>query len=376
MKFLNFTKVEPIPAGTYQKQSASSDLKPYRIHLRLQRDGSGVLIVNAATVLHLNPTAAEYAYHFIKGSAPEVAGKEVAARYRVKKSIAIKDYNDFADRIQTLITTPDLDPVSYLDFERVAPHSVELTAPLRLDCALTYRLPEGTLAEYAPTKRVDRELTTVEWISILDKAWVAGIPHVTFTGGEATLRQDLPDLIAQAEKNGQVCGLLTDGLKLADKEYLEMLLQTGLDHLLFMLQPGDDRSWQALATIMPEDIFVTVHLTVTQENAQKAPEHLERLAALGVKSLSLTFNGLQLPITELQNKAAVLGLTLKFDLPVPYSVDHPVAMETGVDNVPSGAGKAWLYIEPDGDVLPAQGMADMVLGNFLRDPWEKIYRPR
>jgi hypothetical protein len=374
MKFFNFTKVEPIPAGTYQKQSAPSDPAPYRIHLRLQRDGSGVLIVNAATVLHLNPTAAEYAYHFIKGSAPEEVGKEVAARYRVNKSMAIKDYNDFASRIQRLLTTTDLDPVSYLDFERVAPHSTDLTAPLRLDCALTYRLPEGTLTEYAPTKRVDRELTTAEWISILDKAWQVGIPHVTFTGGEATLREDLPDLIARAEKNGQVCGLLTDGLKLADKNYLEMLLQTGLDHLLFMLQPGSDRSWKVLETIMPEDIFVTVHLTVTKDNAQKAPEYLERLAGLGVKSLSLTFSDPRLPTSELQNKAAVLGLTLKFDLPVPYSADHPVALETVEDNIPSGAGKAWMYVEPDGDVLPAQGMADKVLGNFLRDPWEKIYR--
>ena len=375
MKFFNFTKVEPIPAGIYQKQSPPSNQPPYRIHLRLQSDGSGILIVNAATVLHLNPTAAEYAYHFIKGSEPEVAAKEVADRYRVNKKMALKDYNDFADRIQTLLTTPDLDPVSYLDFERVAPHSTDLTAPLRLDCALTYRLPEGTQAEYAPTKRVDRELTTEEWASILDKAWLVGIPHVTFTGGEATLREDLPALIAEAEKNGQVCGLLTDGLKLADKKYFGQLLQTGLDHLLFMLQPENDRSWNALESIMPEDIFVTVHMTVTKENAQKALDNLERIAKLGVRSLSLTFNGSQLPVTELQNKAAVLGLALKYDLPVPYSADHPVALETKDDNIPSGAGKTWLYVEPDGDVLPAQGISDKVLGNFLRDPWEKIYRP-
>ena len=39
-----------------------------------------------------------------------------------------------------------------------------------------------------PIKRVDRELTTDEWGDILDKAWAAGIPHITFTGGEPTLR--------------------------------------------------------------------------------------------------------------------------------------------------------------------------------------------
>jgi MoaA/NifB/PqqE/SkfB family radical SAM enzyme len=238
---------------------------------------------------------------------------------------------------------------------------------------LTYRLPAGTQADYAPTKRVDRELTTAEWKSILDKAWVAGIPHITFTGGEATLREDLPDLIAEAEKNGQVTGLLTDGLKLADKKYFEMLLQTGLDHLLFMLQPDNAQSWKALEVILAGDIFVTVHVTVTQENAHTAAGYLERLASLGVKSLSLTFSGSGLPVTELQNKAAVLGLPLKIDLPVPYSADHPVAVETREDDIPSGAGKAWLYLEPDGDVLPAQGMADKILGNFLRDPWEKIY---
>ena len=372
-RFFNFSKVQPVPAGVYQKQSAPEDQPPYRIHLRLMPDGSGVLVVNAATVLHLNPTAAEYAYHFIKGSDPEAAAKEVASRYRVSAEVALHDYRDFADRIHTLLTAPDLDPVSFLDFERVTPHSADLTAPLRLDCALTYRLPAGTQAEYAPTKRVDRELTTEEWSSILDKAWLAGIPHVTFTGGEATLRDDLPALIGRAEKNGQVCGLLTDGLKLADKKYLDLLLQTGLDHILFMLQPANPASWSALEAIMPEDIFVTVHLTVSTENAGEASSALERMAALDVKSLSLTASDPAVSLADLQNKAANLGLALKVDLPVPYSSDHPVAMETAADKVPEGAGKAWLYVEPDGDVLPAQGMADKVLGNLLRDPWERIY---
>ncbi|MGZ6317455.1 MAG: PqqD family peptide modification chaperone [Anaerolineales bacterium] len=372
-KFFNFTKVEHLPAGVFQKQSDPEEQPPYRIHLRLQPDGSGILIVNAATVLHLNPTAAEYAYHFIKGSEPEAAAKEVAARYRVDRTTALQDFRNFAERLQTLVTTPDLDPVSYLDFERVDPHSKDLTAPLRLDCALTYRLPAGTQAEYAPTKRVDRELSTDEWTSILDKAWLVGIPHVTFTGGEATLRDDLPELIARAEKNGQVCGLLTDGLKLADKQYLDLLLQTGLDHILFLLQPGNPSSWKALETIMPEDIFVTVHLTVTGENSWEAAAVLDRLGQLGVKSLSLTFMDARLSTPELRNKAANLGLALKYDLPVPYSADHPVALETAVDERPDGAGNAWLYVEPDGDVLPEQGMADKVLGNFLRDSWEKIY---
>jgi organic radical activating enzyme len=371
-----FSKVKPLPEGMHHVQATLEDEKPYRLHLRLHKDGSGTLVVNASTILHLNPTATEYAYHFIKGTPPEEAAKEISKRYRISKGIALEDFQDFVDRIRTLIKTPDLDPVSFLDFERVAPHSADLTAPLRLDCALTYRLPLETDTEYAPTKRVDRELTTEEWGQIMDIAWREGVPHITFTGGEPTLREDLPDLIAHAEKNGQVCGLLSDGLKLADKSYLHTLLNTGLDHLLFLLQPDNEASWKALETIMPEDLFTTVHITVNQKTLKSMDETLQKLAKLEVVSLSLGLadTSLRDSLDKVLDKAANLGMKLAFDLPVPYSADNPVAFETAEDDVPSGAGKSWLYVEPDGDVLPAQGMADQVLGNLLRDPWDTIYK--
>lgn len=371
-----FTKIKPLPEGVYQRQSAPAGEPPSRVHLRLNPDGSGVLIVNAATVLHLNPTAAEYAYHFVQDTPPELAARQIAARYRINRARALQDFQSLAGRIRDLIATPDLDPVSYLDFERIAPHSAALTAPLRLDCALTYRLPRGAKADYAPVKRVDRELTTDEWFIILDKSWEAGIPHVTFTGGEATLRDDLSRLIARAEQNGQVCGLLSGSPKLADRKYLRGLLRTGLDHLLFILRPESKDSWKALQVALGEDIFVTVHLTLNAGRIKKANEVLEKLARLEVKSLSLSAAdaSLHASLGLIRDRAAELGLNLSFDLPVPYSAEHPVAVETTQDDVPAGAGKAWLYVEPDGDVLPAQGMAGQVLGNMLLDPWKKIYR--
>lgn len=372
-----FAKVTPLPVGTYHLQT-TLDETPYRLHLRLHGDGSGILIVNASTVLQLNPTAAEYAFHFVKGASHEDAAHQISARYRVSRDIALRDYSNFIERIQALVSTPDLDPVSFLDFELAAPHSATLTAPLRLDCALTYRLPAVTNAEYAPTKRVQRELSTDEWKKILDDAWSFGIPQIIFTGGESTLRDDLPFLIAEAEKNGQVCGLLTDGIRLADKQYLSILLQTGLDHILFLLQPDKEESWKALETVLPEDVFVTVHLTLNPENIRQIDETLERLSRLGVKSLSLTIsdNSMQDAFTPLRDKAADLGLTLRFDLPVPYSAHHSVAYETQEDDLPDAAGKAWLYVEPDGDVLPTQGRANQVLGNLLTDSWGAIYPPQ
>jgi organic radical activating enzyme len=368
-----FKKVQPLPEGLYHMQ-APADQKPLRIHLRLLKDGAGLFILNASTVLQLNPTAAEYAYHYIKGTPPADAAKEIAARYRISRALALEDYNEFADRIQTMIETPDLDPVSYLDFERVAPHSADLTVPLRLDCALTYRVNAGTTPDVAPTKRVTRELTTDEWRTVLDKAWQAGIPHVTFTGGEPTLRDDLPDLIAYAEKLGMVCGLLSDGTNLAKKSYLDTLLQTGLDHLLLVLDPDNGEAWKAIKNVIAADLFVTVHLTVNQSTVKDGEETIEKLAKAGVRNLSLGIPDKKYldDMLAIQNKANALGLTMRWDLPVPYSESHPVAAETEEDNVPSGAGKAWLYVEPDGDVLPTQGAADKILGNLLRDEWTTI----
>ncbi len=368
-----FGNVTPLPEGTHHLQSQTEN-KPYRLHLRLNKDGSGLLILNAATVLQLNPTAAEYAYHFIKGTEREEAAKQIAKRYRVNKQTALADFDSFVERIQTLVQTPDLDPASFLDFERAAPHTTD--SILRLDCALTYRLPDSTQDRYAPAKRVERELTTEEWKKIMDKAWAAGVPHIVFTGGEPTLRDDLMMLIEHAEKNGQVCGLLTDGIKLADKNYLQMLLQTGLDHVMLILQPYEPKRWQAIENILPQDLFLTVHLTLDKNNAARAQAILQKLAELGVQNISLSAaeNSLTDELLELQSHAAFLGLTLRWDLPVPYSSSNPVAFEIEDEEIPDGAGKTWMYVEPDGDVLPAQGEADKILGNLLRDEWETIRR--
>jgi len=81
-------------------------------------------------------------------------------------------------------------------------------------------------------------------------------------------------------------------------------------------------------------------------------------------------------LQRLSETVAVQQLELVWDLPVPYSHNNPVTLELAQHSnqpVPQGAGKAWLYVEPDGDVLPAQGMYEQILGNILRDPWEKIW---
>jgi hypothetical protein len=376
--FMAFIKPEPAPPpGMYHYIAPQEDPLNFRLHLRVEPDGGGILIVNAATILHLNETATEFAYHMVHGLPEEQVIQKITRRYKIAPEEARLDYRDLIARLHSLVETTDLDPVTILEFERQEPFSGDISAPYRLDCALTYRLPEGIPHDLAPIARVTRELSTDEWKTILDKAWLAGIPHVIFTGGEPTLRPDLPELLAHAEKIEQVSGLLTTGLAFSEPAYLNQLLQTGLDHILFLLLPENPQSWQALENVLAADIYAAVHLTLGASLGVPANDLLDRLAGMGVKAVSLSAaTSDNLPAQELARAhAAAIGLDLVWNLPVPYSVANPVAEETGHAEQAHAEGRAWMYIEPDGDVLPAQGV-NQVLGNALtgslKDLWKAI----
>ncbi len=370
-----FAQKEPIPAGMYSFQSSPDAADQYRLHLRIEKDGSGILVINASTVLHLNQTAVEYAYNIVNGTPIDEVVQNVARRYNADQEQIRQDFDAFQDQINTLIHTPDLDPVTYLDIERQEPYT-DLSAPYRLDCALTYRVGANSKQEDAPLDRVDRELTTDEWNTILHKAYDAGIPHILFTGGEPTLREDLPELLQTAEDLGLVTGLLSDGLKLANKDYLDKLLNSGLDHLMMIFDPDDKKDWQVLEVVLPEDLFTTVHLTL--KNGTDLHPVIARLAEMGANAISLSAADPELAdqLQSLRDDAAVHQLELVWDMPVPYSSNNPVSLELEKDEdyqAPEGAGKAWLYVEPDGDVLPAQGLYDQILGNMLTDDWDNIW---
>jgi MoaA/NifB/PqqE/SkfB family radical SAM enzyme len=390
-----FTPHKPLSKEIVHYQTPPDAETQYRLHLRIEPDGRGLLVINAATVLHLNQTAAEYARLLIQGADDEEAAKAIAGRYRVGKAQALEDYRQLRDHVLTLATTVDLDPVTYLGLERAEPFSAETTAPYRADLALTYQMDASGALDPGARKRVDRELTTEEWQQVLQKLWDEGVPHVCFTGGEPTLREDLVALIRYAEELGQVTGLLTNGCCLQDQAYLDKLLLAGLDHLQITLTShraevhdriiGVEGTWaqadRGLRNAIDGDIYVVAHVAITPENADSVTETVAYLAEAGVPAVALSSplrdaseeesQKLQEALDEAQSAAYAHGLTLVWDLVAPYSHVNPIEAEA--DLSPERAVRQHLYIEPDGDVLPAQGH-NVVLGNILRDPWEAIWR--
>lgn len=389
-----FTPAGLLPKGLHHYQTPPDAARQYRLHLRVEEDGRGLLIVNAATVLHLNQTATEYARLLIAGVGEEEAARAIARRYRVSRERARQDYAQLRDHILMLATIPDLCPVTFLGLDRAEPFSAETSAPYRADLALTYRMNEAGALDPEARKRVDRELTTEEWQQILQILWDAGVPHVCFTGGEPTLREDLIPLIQYGEKLGQVTGLLTDGRRLKDRTYLDNLLLAGLDHLQITLishKPevhdaviGKAGAWEetdtGLRNALAGDIYVVAHVVVTAANADSVTETVNYLADLGVPAVALSSPlgavpeeervRLQNALEAAQNAAHAHGLTLVWDLAAPYSHVNPVEVEAELPR--EQAARQLLYVEPDGDALPMPGY-NVVLGNILRDSWEAIW---
>jgi hypothetical protein len=167
-------EVEPLKPGIYHYLATEDSPIPFRLHLRIEEDGTSILIVNAATVLHLNPTATALALQMVQDSTSQEAAKAISRRYRVSMKQALEDFEVLKQKVYTIATNPDVDPVLYMDLDRKEPYESTPVAPYRLDIALTYTTnPDGELDPLARA-RVDRELNTDEWKAILRKAWDAG----------------------------------------------------------------------------------------------------------------------------------------------------------------------------------------------------------
>ena len=84
----------------------------------------------------------------------------------------------------------------------------------------------------------EEELSTEEWKKIIEKCRKEGIPQLTFTGGEPTMREDLFELIESAK--WFVTRLNTNGIKLT-KEYCEKLKKASLDSMQITFYSSDEQ---------------------------------------------------------------------------------------------------------------------------------------
>lgn len=396
------------PAGTLRSGPSSglyhyareNEYEKSRIHLRIDPDGTGTLIVNANRVMHLNPTAAFMAWLILEENTKEERIRALTSRYAVSKKQAEVDLSSFLLQLEELLRPDGACAIHELDLETVMPFSARPSAPYRMDLALTYRCNNDCTHCYNARERNFPELQTENWKRILDQLWALGVPHIVFTGGEATLRNDLPELIAHAESNGQITGLNTNARRLADEKYVQKLLDAGLDHVQITVESCDEQihdqmmrakgafkqTIQGLKNVLATRLYVMTNTTMLRTNVHKIPDTLDFLAELGVPTIGLNAliyagQGLTVgtglherelqPILEMAvEKTSKHRQRLIWYTPTQYCNFDPTQSNLGVKGCTASLYS--MCIESNGNVLPCQSYYHP-LGNLLTDSWESIW---
>jgi radical SAM protein with 4Fe4S-binding SPASM domain len=372
-----------------------------RIHLRVDEDKSGLLIINGAQILHLNQTALYMAWLYLQEISEKEAIHCIQHSFQVNAVLAKSDYTQFSSQIEQVIHPNGACPICDLNFETILPFSTNPSAPYRMDLAVTYRCNNNCSHCYNARSRNFPELDTNAWKQVLEKIWNAGIPHVVFTGGEPTLRNDLPELIAYASELGMISGINTNGRKLKDKAFVEALIKAGLDHVQITLESHDPAihdemvaapgAWQdttaGLRTVLQyPQLYVMTNTTLLRTNSQFLKQTMEFLHEMNVPTLginALIYSGSgatvksglpekDLPglLTMAREFTAQSRQRLIWYTPTQYCHFDPTQLELGVKGCTAALYN--MCVEPDGSVIPCQSYYQS-LGNILSDRWDAIW---
>ena len=122
------TSDSPRKPGLYHYVKENANEKS-RIHLRIDADAHGTLIVNASSVMHLNPTAALMAFLVLEDVDERHALKTIQKEYRVSKTQARHDLTSFRLQLSELIRPDGACPIHELDLESRMPFSARPSAP-------------------------------------------------------------------------------------------------------------------------------------------------------------------------------------------------------------------------------------------------------
>lgn len=377
-----------------------TDNEKARVHLRLDPTGTGTLIVNANRILHLNSTAALMARMVLDGCADPAIISAVRRAYRVPSDSLRADVADFRARLDELVRPDGACPIHELELDSTMPFSSRPTAPYRMDLALTYRCNNECPHCYNARSRDYPELSTSDWKRTLDHLWTLGVPHVVFTGGEPTLRTDLPELISHAESLGQITGLNTNGRRLADPGYVKALVAAGLDHVQVTVESCDAdihgrmvgarsafaQTIKGLKNALGTSLYVMTNTTMLQTNVHSIRVTLDFLADLGVPTIGLNALiysghgatvGTGLRESELPAildmalaRTSARGQRLIWYTPTQYCEFDPTQHSLGAKGCTAALYS--MCIESDGAVLPCQSYY-RPLGNVLSDTWDSIW---
>ena len=338
---------------------------------------------------------------------PLLAGAKVAQALPGIEDDAEKcrQVNDFFMGLNALCQGKlcESNPGAGVDIQRYArPHN---TLPVLSEVAVTYRCNLDCVFCYAGcscVKAPDKgEMTLAQIEKVLDIIrHKAKAPTVSFTGGEPTLREDLPDMIRYAARLGLRTNLITNAAAINERKALAlkdaglMSAQVSVEgpdaatHEAMTRQPGSfSASLRGLAALRGAGIHVHTHLTIAKPNHDRLLDYVDFVKGLGVARFSMNqliptgtgalrediwirYDEVGPMIEAVRKKSRRAGVEFMWYSPTPLCIYNPIA--AGLGNKSCAACDGLLSVAPDGGVLPCSSFGEDV-GNLLENEFETIW---
>ncbi|MEA3402933.1 MAG: radical SAM protein [Armatimonadota bacterium] len=372
-----------------------------RLHLRVHEDGTGVLWRNVTDALLLGPQQVEMAEPALDDTPADRALVRLRTFYPGVRDFALRsEYDRMAAAMRKLRQPAEGCVICELGIPQPPPLSVRAQAPYKADLALSYACNNDCAHCYnEPERREMRSLNVEHWWLVLERLWDIGVPYVILTGGEPTLHPDLLDLVEHAEFLGQVCGMNTNGRRLADRELVERLTRAGLDHVQITLashrrEPHNrivraeayDETVAGIRNALDAGLHTITNTTLTEDNAADAEAIIDFLAGLGLTTFAmngiihsgrgtdhpdaLSIERLRQVVARVRDRAGARGMRFIWYTVTRHCELSPAEMGLGLRFC--NAAEYSVCVEPNGDVLPCQSYYQPA-GNILRDDWESIW---
>ena len=284
-----------------------------------------------------------------------------------------------------------------------------MTAPHRMDLLVSSMSKDGhwncnqkCVHCYAADQKCaeEKELTTEEWKKIIAILRKEKVSQITFTGGEPTIREDIPELI----KEGRwfITRLNTNGVRLTE-DYCRRLREAELDNLQVTFYSWDEEihnrlvgapNYQKTLAGIKNAIAAGINMSINtpicrlNKDYKKTLEFLHDLGIIYVtcSGLILTGNAKGEESEELRIEGEELYESLREAVEYAYSHDMEISftspglisqerlVEMGLDVPSCGACLSNMAITPSGNVVPCQSwLSDEPLGNILKDKWKTIW---
>lgn len=415
------------------KGVAHTTLNPYgpgtvRIHLvppkfSLKGEAPSVVILNGKDIIPINMSWAILLNTFINEvnwyegreiTENEMEGIVQRTLARVKKvyqrteDMRMKD--DLWKIVRTLMDVAyGNEPSENIGYMTLGEYAPNMTAPHRMDLMVSAMVRDGKwhcnqkcLHCYAAGQEQAevRELSTNEWKHVIDMCRKIGIPQLTFTGREPTMRNDLPELIDYAK--WFVTRLNTNGVKLTE-ELCKELYKASLDSVQITLYSAEEtehnalvgannfrRTVEGIKNAIRNGLNVSINTPLCKGNSNYL-NTLKFLNELGVKYVScsgliVTGNACQQESRRTQLNEKELYAILKeatsycaeqhieISFTSPGWVSDDKLKTLGLAIPTCGACLSNMAITPNGGVVPCQSwLSEDTLGNILQQSWNSIW---